>query len=250
MSKTANEIVRADVNGDALMQQTEWLAKRDAVLVIAGQVSAVESEGQLEHAGKVQTDIANLVKEIERKRLDITRPLDDVKKQIMAAEKDMTANLNAELDRIKRMNNAYATKKMQEAQAEQRRVDELNRQEQAKAAELARKAQDEADAKAASAQSIFGAAAVTTAQVAARAPVVPNVQYCTTVEAPRSSANTIRMEWKFEILDSAKVPRELCTPDEKKIRAHLAYQKSMGVNIENLQVAGLRLWQEANVCAR
>lgn len=247
---TTNEIVRADVNGDALMQQTEWLAKRDAVLVIAGQVSAVESEGQLEHAGRVQTDIANLVKEIERKRLDITRPLDDVKKQIMAAEKDMTANLNAELDRIKRMNNAYATKKALEAQAEQRRVDELNRLEQAKAAELARKAQDEADVKAASAQSIFGAAAVTTAQVQAQAPVVPQVQYCTTTRAPQASANTIRMEWKFEVLDSEKVPRELCSVDEKKIRAHLTYQKSMGVNIENLQVAGLRLWKEANVCAR
>lgn len=247
---TANEIVRASVNGDALMQQTEWLAKREVVLGLAGKVSAVETEGQLEYAGRVQTDIANLVKEIEKKRLDITRPLDDVKKQIMAAEKDMTAKLNAELERIKRMNNAYATKKMQEAQAEQRRVDELNRQEQAKAAELARKAQEEADAKAATAQSIFGAAVVTAAQVQAQAPVVPQMQYCTTVEAPKTSANTIRMEWKFEVLDSEKVPRELCSVDEKKIRAHLTYQKSMGANIENLQIAGLRLWQEANVCAR
>jgi TolA-binding protein len=247
---TTNEIVRADVGGDALMKQTEWLAKRDAVLVLAGQVTAVESEGDLERAGKIYTDVATLVKELEKKRLDITRPLDDVKKQIMSAEKDMTAKLTSEQDRIKRMNNAYATKKMQEAQAEQRRVDELNRIEQANAAELQRKAQEEADAKAATAQSIFGAQAVTTAQVQAQAPVVPQVQYCTTVEAPRASANTIRTEWKFEVLDSEKVPRELCTVDEKKIRAHLTYQKSMGANIENLQIAGLRLWQEANVCAR
>jgi len=245
------DVVHANVNGNALAEQEEWIANRQTALEQAGTVTRVENEADLNHAGEIQTRIGKLVKELEAKRMDITRPLDEVKKQIMNAEKEMVKLLSAEHDRIKQLNNAYATKKMLEAEAERKRVDELNRKAQAEEAEKQSKAQVEADEKAAKASEIFGVGAVTAC--APVAPVVPppvQPKFVPLTQAPHSSSNRITYEWKFEIADQNAVPRDLCTVDEKKIRAFLAYQKSMGADIETLQVAGLRLYKEASVGSR
>lgn len=248
---STNDVIHANVNGNALAEQAEWVANRQTALEQASTVTRVETEEDLNRAGEIQSRIGKLVKELETKRMEITRPLDDVKKQIMSAEKEMVKSLSAEHDRIKQLNNAYATKKMLEAEAERKRVDELNRKAQAEQAESQRKAQEEADAKAAKAAEIFGAGAVTSC-----APVAPVVQppampqFVPLTTAPRSSSNRITYEWKFEVVDANAVPRELLTVDEKKIRAQLAYYKSMGADIDTLQVAGLRLYKEASVGSR
>lgn len=246
---STNDVIHADVNGNALAEQAEWIANRQTALEQASTVTRVETEEDLNRAGEIQTRIGKLVKELETKRMEITRPLDDVKKQIMSAEKEMVKSLSTEHDRLKQLNNAYATKKMLEAEAERKRVDELNRKAQAEQAEAQRKAQEEADAKAAKAAEIFGTGAVT-----ACAPVAPAVppppQFVPLTTAPRSSSNRITYEWKFEVVDANAVPRELLTVDEKKIRAQLDYYKSMGADIDTLQVAGLRLYKEASVGSR
>ena len=52
---------------------------------------------------------------------------------------------------------------------------------------------------------------------------------------------SIRYQWKFEVVDPNAVPRELCSPDDKKIQAALA---------AGMQVPGVRVFQEPIVSSR
>ena len=243
-----SDIVLAGITGDALTKKAEWLAARDSLLDAAKGVQKVENDSELNGSGLLQTEITKLIKELEKARMALTRPLDDVKKQIMGAEKEMTDELNTEHARLKAMNNSYATMQMRLAEAEQRRIDDLNRKQAQEAAEAQRKLDEENEEKQRKAQATFGFCQVVTPPEPVAVKPVP--VYVPSVTGPSSSANTITKVWKFEIVDSKQVPREFCDVDEKKIRAFLAYQKSMGVNIDSLQVAGLRLYAEANVGAR
>lgn len=56
-----------------------------------------------------------------------------------------------------------------------------------------------------------------------------------TVESQSGQAR-FRKDWKFEIVDPSSVPRELCSPDEKIIRAFI----KTGMR----EMAGLRIWEE------
>jgi predicted lipoprotein len=53
---------------------------------------------------------------------------------------------------------------------------------------------------------------------------------------------SVRHVWKFEVTDANQVPRELCSPDEKKIKA--AFELGM------TDIPGVKFYQEAVVSAR
>jgi len=243
-----SDIVLAGINEEALTKQAEWLLARDTLLGSSQTVRQVTNASELNGSGLLQTEISKLIKELETKRLALTRPLDAVKKAITTKENELVANLVSEHARLKAMNNAYATMQMKLAEAEQRRIDDLNRKQAQEAAEAQRKLDEENEEKQRKAQATFGFCQVVTPPEPVAVKPVP--VYVPSVTGPSSSSNTITKTWKFEIIDSKQVPREFCEVDDKKIRAFLAYQKSMGVNIDSLQVAGLRLYAEANVGAR
>lgn len=218
-----NAVIPADV-------LTPWLAERDSLVARATAVTAVASDSDLETAGEIQTAISKAVKKLEAERKAVTSPLDDAKKQIMAQEKKLAAPLNAELTRLKSLTSAYATECARRIEEERRRREE----EERRAAEAAVAAED-ADP--------FGFNAAPAAPAPAAAPMpMPTM--------PKTSANRMVERWDFAVVDANAVPRELCSPDEKKIRAFLAARKAEGYKADQLSVKGLKISATVQVQSR
>ena len=205
-----NAVIPADI-------LTPWLAEREALVTRAKSVVIVDSDTDLEIAGEIQTYISKALKKLETERKAVTSPLDDAKKQIMAQEKKLAAPLNTELTRLKGLTSAYATECARRIEEERRRREE----EERKAAEAAVAAEDNPFAPVPS---------VTPAAVQMPLPTMP-----------KTSSNRMVERWDFAVVDANAVPRELCSPDEKKIRAFLAAKKAEGYKADQLSVKGLRI---------
>lgn len=206
-----------------------WIAKRDAVMDTAAEVTAVASDQELQFAGEVQTEISKLVKKLETERKAVTAPIDDMKRAIMAKEKELATPLKAELERIKALTSAYATECARRIEEERRRREA----EERRAAEAA-VAAEEADP--------FGFNAPAPAAPAAAPMPMPTM--------PKSAANRMVERWDFEVVDANAVPRELCSPDERKIRAVLAAKKAEGYKADQIVIAGVRISATVQVQSR
>lgn len=206
-----------------------WIAKRDAVMNTAAEVTSVTSDQELQFAGEVQTEISKLVKKLETERKAVTAPIDDMKRAIMAKEKELATPLKAELERIKALTSAYATECARRIEEERRRREA----EERRAAEAA-VAAEEADP--------FGFNAPAHAAPAAAPMPMPTM--------PKSAANRMVERWDFEVVDANAVPRELCSPDERKIRAVLAAKKAEGYKADQIVIAGVRISATVQVQSR
>ena len=198
-----------------------WMAERDVMLSLAKEVTTVDSDSSLEVAGELQSKISKALKALETERKAVTSPLDEMKKRVMAEEKKLAKPLSDELARLKALTSAYATECA-------RRIEEERR-----AAEAAVAAED-ADP--------FGFnTADVPAPVAAPMPM-PSM--------PHTSSNRMAERWDFAVVDANAVPRELCSPDEKKIRAFIASKKAEGYKADEISVAGLRISATVQVQSR
>ena len=207
--------------------ESAWLAERSDLLARAANVATVNDDYSLEVAGEVQTAISKAVKRLEAERKSVTAPLDDAKKQIMAQEKKLAAPLNTELARLKALTSAYATECARRIEEERRRR-EL---EERRAAEAALAVEDNP----------FAPVAPT--PIPAAAPMPPSVR-------PKTSSNRMVERWDFAIVDANAVPREFCSPDEKKIRAFLASKKAEGYKADEIHVDGLKISATVQVQSR
>lgn len=217
-----NAIIPADV-------LTPWIAERDVLIARAAGITAVTCDSELEDAGAIQDAISKALKRLETERKSVTAPLDEAKKLVMAQEKKLAAPLNERLAALKALTSAYATECARRIEEERRRREE----EERRAAEAAVAAED-ADP--------FGFNAPA-APVPAAAPMpMPTM--------PKTSANRMVERWDFEVVDANSVPRELCSPDEKKIRAFLAARKAEGYKADELMVKGLRISATVQVQSR
>jgi hypothetical protein len=215
-----NAVIPADV-------LTPWIAERDALVTRAKSVVIVNSDTDLETAGEVQTYISKALKKLETERKTVTGPLDDAKKQIMAQEKKLAKPLADELTRLKTLTSAYATECARRIEEERRRREE----EERKAAEAAVAIEDNP----------FAPIAPSPAPTAAPMPM-PTM--------PKTSSNRMVERWDFAIVDANSVPRELCSPDEKKIRAFLAARKAEGYKADQISVKGLKISATVQVQSR
>lgn len=206
-----------------------WIAKRDVVMNTAAEVTAVASDQELQFAGEVQTEISKLVKKLETERKAVTAPIDDMKRAIMAKEKELATPLKAELERIKALTSTYATECARRIEEERRRREA----EERRAAEAAVAAED-ADP--------FGFNAPAPAAPAAAPMPMPTM--------PKSASNRMVERWDFEVVDANAVPRELCSPDERKIRAVLAAKKAEGYKADQIVIAGVRISATVQVQSR
>jgi len=204
----------AHITGDSLNKCEKWIADRAILISLAEKIETVENEIDLQASGAVQTKISKHVKALAKERLDFTRPLDDVKKDIMAQEKIMVQELNIHLARLKRLNNDLATKMEAERQAEARRRQAEFERQRLEAAER----QAEADRKA---KEILGENA-TGATVEPPPPPKP-----VEIEKPKLTTNRQVVRYEFRVVNPDLVPVEYKTVDEKKIRAHIANCKAM-----------------------
>lgn len=207
--------------------ESAWLAERSDLLARAANVATVNDDYSLEVAGEVQTAISKAVKKLEAERKSVTAPLDDAKKQIMAQEKKLAAPLNTELARLKVLTSAYATECA-------RRIEE-----ERCAAELAERR---------------AAEAALAAEDNPFAPVAPSpcleAQALPCASMPKTSFNRMVERWDFAIVDANAVPREFCSPDEKKIRAFLASKKAEGYKADQIIVNGIKISATVQVQSR
>ena len=241
-----NEIA---VHAAALSLPGAWLAKRGELLAKAKGITAVTSDAQVSESSALQTEISRTVRELESRRKDITRQLDEAKKTIMAHESELAADLTTELARIKQLNNAYVTGQARKAEEERKRVEAETRKLAEAQAAQEREAEEERKRKEAEAQSVFGSGAAVATEPPPDAPL-PMARPIIPPSRPFMPGSRVVEKWKFEVVREPEVPREFLSLDESKIKAFLAGQKALGRNIEDLTVPGLRLYKEMDVQAR
>ena len=247
MSEEAGKSSLITVN-TADIEAKEWLAKRDNTVAQAKAITKVTNDEELEIAGKIETSCKKQAKALSEIRLKLTRPLDEAKKTIMEREKELVKPLNDEQTRINKLTTAYATELARKAEEERRRREEAERAA-AEAQLAAEQAAQEAAEKAAQANAAFGIASAPVP--ATPAPVPPAVPLPTiTTTGPHTSSNRFVEKWDFTIVNANAVPRELCSPDEAKIRALLATKKAEGYKADQIKIEGVSITSSMKVYAR
>lgn len=216
-------------NPRALGEKTEWLIQRDDLLEKAQAVNEVSSPEALDASGAIQTAISKHIKALEQERKSATAPIDAVKKAIMAHEKELRADLEKELYRIKKMNDAYATELERQRQAEIRRREEEEYQRRMAEAERTAKAKE-----------LFGD------EAEARPLTEPDIIE-PEPEKVKTSANKTVTRWSFQIIDAAAIPPDFTAPDEKKIRAHMLYKTKIG---ETPEIPGVNFTSRQSIESR
>lgn len=177
------------------------------------------------------------IKEVNDTRLEMTRPLDESKKKIMAQADLILKPLEAFVNQTKQaMLNFY--------RAEQARAAEAERKERERVAEENRKREEEHRKAVVAAQKEAEEAGVPeefATTPAAPAPVVAE-QIITAQTTSRGSVsrNTVRQDWKYEIVDASKIPYEYLMPDTAKLTKAV---RSGGVR----EIAGLRIYDAGNI---
>lgn len=198
---------------DVLMRLSEWTGKRTELLQSAAAMKTVETDRDLDATGALQTLIGKHIRDLETERKRVTAPIDKLKKDIIDQEKDMRAGLEVEHARLKRLNDAYATRKAIEAEAERKRLrleEEHRRMIEAE--------------KQMAAQELFGPETViepTPAPVIAPAPIQDRAQL--------SNNRTVK-RWSYQVIDAQLVPREYLCLEERKVRGYIAYCEKMGTD--------------------
>lgn len=202
--KKTDDALAVTTPAPVTLQETakKWIVERDALVSEAKSIEKVESDTELDVSGGVQTSIQKHIKVIGKYRLDLTRPLDELKKQIMDQEKELVAPLETEITRIKRLNDAYATKLAQEAEAARQRAIEEQAQ---RAMDAAKEPEPESNP--------FGDEVVFEDEPIAPPVFIP--------AGPKTSNNRMVTRYEFQVIAPNQVPREYCTVDESKIREYI-----------------------------
>lgn len=224
------------------IEAADWMAKRAELLKRAESIVSVNSDAELEVAGKFETDCKKLVSKLETIRKGITAPLDEAKKLLMAKQRELADPLVKAQTNVNKLTTAYANMLAKKAEEERlaREAAEREAAERALAEEEAARAQAEANA-------AFGLPDGGT-PTPPPPPVVPLPTVTTT--GPHTSSNRFVEKWDFVITDANAVPRELCSPDPAKIRALMAAKKAEGYKASQIVIAGVRITSSVQVYAK
>lgn len=231
------------------LEAVQWQQKRADVLERGKLIESVVDNDQLDTVTRIAKEAKTLVKTLANKRLELTRPLDAAKKSLMDFEKSETKSLNALIEKLDGMATTYAREQARKAEEERLRIEAAERA-RAEAELAARQKAEEEAAKAAAANSAFGLEGTPVAPVAPTPPPPPVLTPVPTVQKAHSSSASFTEVWKYEIIDPNAVPRELCSPDDAKIRACLAARKAEGYKTDQVLITGLRIYADMQVRAR
>lgn len=230
------------------IEAAEWLEKRAQLEERGKAITQVTNDEELEIAGKFEADCKKHVKALAEMRLKLTRPLDEAKKEICAKEKELAAVLDKAQKRVNVLTTAYANELARRAEQE-RLAAEAAERARAEAEVAAQEAAEAAAQQAAQANAAFGLDVAPAPVVPAPvAPVIP--QPVVTTTGPHTSSNRFVEKWSFVVTDMNAVPRELCSPDDAKIRALMQAKKSEGYKASQLVVPGIRFTSAIQVCSR
>ncbi len=214
----SDSLILKPVSANVLAERTEWITARDALIVSAAKIQAVDSQASLDMAGRMLKDMKGHIKDLDKARKAVTAPIDKVKKAIMAQQKELCVDLGEEVLRVQKLGNDYATQ--QAAAAEKARRDD--------ATEFNRRGDAEA----------FGLSASAPEPVAVPIPTMP------VILPPKASDSRLVTRWKCTIIDSRAVPRDFCTPNESAIRQWMNSQVAMG---RAPQMLGVKFTSTVNV---
>lgn len=179
----------------------------------------VKDDASNEQAVGMAASAKRLAKEVEARRVEITRPSLEFQRAVNALAKQLTDPLGQIEGGLKRKCSTYLAK-----------VEQERRKAEARAQEEARKLQEALDAEAKE-------KGIEAAKV--EMPTMPKVDPVTRTEAGNAS---LRKEWKAEILDPNKVPRKYCVPDMRLIRQAV----KGGVR----KIAGCRIFEDVQTVIR
>lgn len=212
----------------AVTEETQRLVDSTDPTLAAAQALEIETQSDLEQASADLLSVKERWKAIEAERVAMKKPVDEAARRIQAFFKKPLDRL-ANCERIfKRKIAAYLDAQERERREAQRKADEEAERERKRLAKRAERARD--SGKATKAEMLEDEAQAVAAPVVA-APTKP---------AGIGTREIVR----FEIMDSAKVPREYLTVDEKKIRKVVQALKT------EAEIPGVRVWMETTVAGR
>ena len=187
-----------------LSRQSAWIANRDELTAAAAKITEVEDQETFDNSAKIQTQLSKAKKELNNERMKITRQIDAVKKEFMEQETKLSAPIEAELARIKKLNDAFNTHREMARQAELRRI-----------AEEQRKRDEDAAAAQMEAEELFGSEVRVDD---------PTDTFTPAPEKVRSESARVVKRWNFELRDLSKVPPEYLDIrlNEKAVRAYIS----------------------------
>ena len=213
--------VPAPINLSLLViSQFDTLKEQAAKVRELAQAVEITDDATLSQAIGIAGDAKRIIKAVDAKRKDVTADASAFVKRVNAACKLITDPLDAAETEIKGKERTYRAR----AELERRKKEEKARQE---ARELQAKIDKEAAEKGVEAPKV-------------PEPVMPKAK--APVRSANGTASYERREWKFEITDVEKVPREYLMVDERKIRDAV----KMGTRV----IPGVRIFEDVNTVHR
>lgn len=172
-------------------------------------VITIKTPEQANEAGSWRNEIKAKLKQLDKDRKELTKPLDDVKDKIMDKYRPAVTALESACRLLDGAITKYLDDQEQKRQEQQRKLDEeaekKRKAAEIKAAEWADKGNDK------KAEEWAEKAETTIAPVVAAAPKINGI--------------ITRDDWDFEIVNSTIVPRQFMIPDEKAIRVYVKATK-------------------------
>jgi len=204
MSEKNKIVIPKDFSIDKLEVSPDWFIEREKTLAKARVFSKVDTAKDNESAAAVLKEITRTLKKAEECRKDITRPLDAIKKSIMAA-------YNGAQDPLKVAQKWLKEKMVKFAEAEeQKRIEEKKKFE----AEQAAKIEEQYN------------------QHVEESKDTPNVDFKPVVEeapvqkvAEKTYDSVVTKSLVFEVSEMLSLPKKFLKVDEQAIRAALKEYK-------------------------
>ena len=218
-------------NEDALYAQREHLLQQFAPLVKV-------DDQNVQAVATLVKYVDDFCKKVKNARLEITRQIDAMKKRFTDKEHDLTDELLQWKAKAQKMTGEYLTEKERqriEAEKERARIEAENA---LLAEEEARKAVEEAKAAA-----LFGLQPPT--PPVENTPPPPKVEIMPPKVEKTFVSNVRQVKVaRFEITDATAVPRQFLMVDEKAVQQYANDAMKQGIELDKLQVAGIRFYSE------
>ena len=191
--------------------QSNWIDVRDNILFRAEALKTVSSQAEYNDAEIILKAITKHSNDLEKHRKELAKPFQAVDKKIKALADEAREKLEEEKENLKKKMAAYmdAEREKQQKELEEKAAAMVQEQESNPFAAFVQPQEIKLENK--------------------------------SVIKLMSSVTAV---WKFEITDAVQVPREFCSPDERKIREYVQREK------EAANISGVRIYEETQIKAR
>jgi len=224
------------------------ISKEDRALIKASEkfvesfgLAKIENQETYDLSAKILTDIKKRIYEIEYKRVEITKPINEGLRGINEFFKKPIERLQGLEGTIKNLMGVFIRQKELEAAEAQRKADEAARKEREKAEAAAAKAREKADQEFAKGNESAAAAALAKADIkeaeaaVAVAPVI--------VAAVNKSGLSLIGTWSAKIIDKERFIKWAV---ENKALEYILIDEKL-LNKEAKATKGLRTWPGINI---